>query len=177
MVMKWVKRKAEDFGMKRVRVIHLEEFFSTDTKVRSAFIRSVGDWNKFSETLSLVWYGSIAGWSNPKAMNLTVKNCMELIKSGMMVINSVEFVPDRPIVIRTAYHTLLDKRLVVDGTHTTVQLQILAETKGRIPEVLVIECYGTQVHAIFPCDFCNMIAAKLDFCNKYSGRVMQEEMK
>ena len=67
--------------------------------------------------------------------------------------------PNTPIL--SAYHTLLDKRIIVDACHRSVALQSEVDRERPIPKVRIIECYGSQIHSIFPCDFCNLLVDSL----------------
>jgi hypothetical protein len=59
--------------------------------------------------------------------------------------------------IVTAYHTEIKKRVIVDGFHRAVAVEIESEKSKSIPEVTILECYGNLVHTIFPFEFCHLM--------------------
>jgi hypothetical protein len=61
------------------------------------------------------------------------------------------------ITLTSVYHTVLDKRLVVDGVHHSIGLQMKINDSEHIPYVRLIECYGTNVDEMFRPDFIHLI--------------------
>jgi predicted HTH domain antitoxin len=61
-----------------------------------------------------------------------------------------KFKKDNTIV--TVFDTTKHKRLIVDGVHRAAALTMACEDGTTIPKVRVIECSGSQVNTIFPCD-------------------------
>jgi hypothetical protein len=149
--LKWVEAPRNHFieQSQNVLVIWQRSFYCTDTKVREVDVESNLDWGLFSANCLLPWYKNDLDWSNPNAENFSLREYARLFPKEL------KDVPNAPIL--SAYHGLLDKRIIVDGFHRAVALQSEIDRKGRIPKVRIIECYGSQIHSIFPCDFCNLL--------------------
>ena len=55
--------------------------------------------------------------------------------------------------IITIFDTAKQKRLIVDGMNKeSMCLNICCETGISIPDVKVLECYGSKIDVLFPCD-------------------------
>ena len=55
-------------------------------------------------------------------------------------------------VIITVFDATKQKRLIVDGMNRAAALTICCETGISIPDVKVLECYGSKIDVLFPCD-------------------------
>ena len=150
---------SEATGEGKVTVIWLKGFSNTDTHSRETIINSNLQWRRLFNDSVLPWYylGSSprGDWSKPKSLNYKLVDYA--FKHPKPLNRGVE-----ELLIITAYHSLLEKRLLVDGCKRAVALQTEVDQGRDIPTVRVLECYGTQLHAIFPCDFCNLIVDRLN---------------
>jgi hypothetical protein len=63
----------------------------------------------------------------------------------------------KEINLTSVYHTTLDKRLLVDGVHRAIGLQLRINKNEQIPEVRLMECYGINVAQMFEADFGHLI--------------------
>lgn len=65
------------------------------------------------------------------------------------------------IKIVTAYHSSIGKRVIMDGFHRAVALEIEMRDSRRdnIANVTVWECYGGLVHTIFPFEFSHLLTS------------------
>ena len=50
----------------------------------------------------------------------------------------------KEINLTSVYHIALGKRLVVDGVHRSIGLQLKINAGEHFPEVTLIECHGTR---------------------------------
>ena len=154
MVIKWRETTPDTFLSRRpkIRVKMLKKFYDTDTQVRITTINSVSKWNEFAKTCILPWYNNSLSWSNPSAANLGLTTYALQHPAKLW---------NKEITLMAAFHTLLKTRLIVDGCHRAVAVETSANERQCVPNTEVIECYGSQLHAIFPCDFCNLISPRL----------------
>jgi hypothetical protein len=91
-------------------------------------------------------------WQNEDGRKQTFKEWMEADnhrKKEKYIFDSSRFEDN---VIITAYDTVKQKRLVLDGQHRASAITIACEKGVSMPEVRVFECYGNAVSMIFPCD-------------------------
>jgi hypothetical protein len=51
---------------------------------------------------------------------------------------------------------MLGKRLLVDGVHHAIGLQLMVNRNEQVPEVRLMECYGTKVVEMFKADFVHL---------------------
>jgi hypothetical protein len=63
----------------------------------------------------------------------------------------------KEISLPSVYHTVLDKRLVVDGVHRSIGVQLKISKGEDLPEARLIECYGTNVVEMFESYFMHLI--------------------
>ncbi len=136
-----------------VRVMKTSSFFHTDTKSRGATIDSNEFWKEFSKDAYLPWYHPGGEWSDPANINWTLP---EQAKQSPL---SFEQTDD--LLVVSGYHELLGKRVIIDGCHRAVATETAVQKGAPIPPVKVLECYGTQIHAILFADFCNLVAKAL----------------
>ncbi len=134
----------------RISVLWLKGFVYTDTKIREADVSNYEDWKEFSESCYLAVYKQ-GDWSSPNAENWALQEYAKLNPSTLTY--------SKEILILSAFHTLLKKRIIIDGAHRAVALE--SNFNQDFGEARVIECYGSQLHSIFPCDFNNMIVRAL----------------
>jgi hypothetical protein len=52
----------------------------------------------------------------------------------------------------TVFDTTKGKRLIVDGMNRAAALTMACEDGSNIPQVRIMECAGSQVNVIFPCN-------------------------
>lgn len=129
-----------------VTIMGYNKFYETDTKCMRYKIQDGEEWNEFAVSSYLPWYKY--HFSNPKAKNYNVRK--------YAIQNPLKLKRRDNIIIMTAYHTLLNKRLIIDGCHRAVALDTLhikTEDELWMPKIEIWECYGSQLHAIFPMDF------------------------
>jgi len=152
---RWLGASEQQFmqSASGIRVIWLSRFYHTDTEFRELIIDSNELWKSFVRNCLLPWYKNGLGWSDPSGMNYSVE---EYAHEHPQELGSL---PDEPLV--TVFHPVVNVRLIVDGCHRSVAIQSAVNKNQLIPKIRIIECYGTQVHAIFPCDFCNIMAKAL----------------
>jgi hypothetical protein len=153
--LKWVEAPRHHFieQSPNVLVCWQHSFNCTDTQVHQVDVESNSDWELFSENCLLPWYKNGREWSYPNAENFSLREYAQLFPKELKEL------PNTPIL--SAYHTLLNKRIIVDACHRSVAIQSAVDKKGQIPTVRIIECYGSQIHSIFSCDFCNLVVNAL----------------
>jgi hypothetical protein len=68
------------------------------------------------------------------------------------------------IRIMTAYHPSIGKRIIVDGFHRAIALEIEIRDlkKNILPKVEIWECYGRLVHTIFPFEFSHLLTPYIE---------------
>jgi hypothetical protein len=68
------------------------------------------------------------------------------------------------IRIMTAYHPSIGKRIIVDGFHSAIALEIEIRDlkKNILPKVEIWECYGSLVHTIFPFEFSHLLTSYIE---------------
>ena len=85
-----------------------------------------------------------------------------LYEYSLQVPSDVEFTAnsilreDKDIKLTSVYHTVLGKRLLVDGVHHAIGLQLKVNRNEQVPEVRLMECYGTKVAEMFKADFVHL---------------------
>lgn len=130
----------------RISVLWLKGFVFTDTRIREVAITNIEDWREFSESCYLPVYKQ-GDWSTPNAENWGLQEYAKANPSTLSYPNE--------IMILSAYHTLLKKRIIIDGAHRAVALE--SNLGENFAEARIVECFGSQLHSIFPCDFNNMV--------------------
>ena len=151
----WVLVDTDEFLklQQRIEVIWFADFAHTETSVRQVLIKSNLQWKSFSRSCLLPWYKDNKDWSYPDSEHYTLVERAKL--------QPIKLREDKDLLIRTAYHTLINKRLIVDGCKRAVALETESNKGREIPEVRVLKCYGPQIHSIFPMDFTNLIVKEL----------------
>lgn len=124
-------------------------FAYTDTRVRRARISSREEWAEFSGDAVLPWYKAGGGWNVLGSVNYTLA---ERAREPFPPPTS-----EADMTLLTAFHCLLQKRLIADGVKRALKVEKMFQAGEQIPEVSVIECYGTQVHVTFWPDFLNVV--------------------
>ena len=59
--------------------------------------------------------------------------------------------------ITAPYDIKLDKRLILDGDHRAIAIQLKVNLGENIPEMELMECYGEHMEDIFATDFKNLL--------------------
>jgi hypothetical protein len=133
--------------------------FSGDVRARKGVIRSKELWRSMMENAFLPWYKNEKSWEDRTAQNFTLYEYSLLVPHEVKIRANKILEQTREITLTSVYHTTLDKRLVVDGVHRSIGLQMkLNESESEhIPEVRVLECYGKDVVEMFRCDFIHLI--------------------
>src|ERR1700730_15859704 len=98
----------------RISVLWLKGFVFTDTRIREAEISSIDEWGEFSESCFLPVYQQ-GDWSTPNNENWNPQEYAKLNPSTLTYSNE--------ILILSAFHTLLKKRIIIDGAHRAVALE------------------------------------------------------
>lgn len=143
--------------IRRFPIHILEGIFSiTSTQTLECLIHSCTEWNSFISNslyvLDLKPPG--ASWNDRDARKtpfkewFIAKNIRNDPSHQKLDVN--KFKKDNTIV--TVFDTTKHKRLIVDGVHRAAALTMACEDGTNIPKVRVIECAGSQVNTIFPCD-------------------------
>jgi hypothetical protein len=128
--------------------------FLGDVKARKGTIRSKELWKSTIENAFLPRYKDGKNWKDPTALNFT------LYEYCLQVPSEVEFKANNilgQISLTSVYHTAVDKRLVVDGVHRSIGVQLKISKGEDLSEVRLIECYGTNVVERFESDFMHLI--------------------
>ena len=157
--MKWVKIAPDRFLQRRddIQVLWIKDFLNTDTKFRGAVIESNEEWKEFSKSCFLPWYKNSPLWSSPNNENYSLQEyAKEYSEDKLFIIKEGE-----EMLMLSVYHVALGKRLLVDGCHRAVALEIAVNKGTKIKPVSILECFGTQLHGVFYADFTNMIADTL----------------
>jgi len=128
--------------------------FLGDVRARKGVISSKELWKSMMGNAFLPWYKNEKSWKDRTAQNFTLYEYSLLAPPSNKI-----FEQTREITLISVYHTTLNKRLMVDGVHRAVGLQMkLNESESEhIPEVRVLECYGKDVVEMFRCDFIHLI--------------------
>ena len=134
----------------RISVLWLKGFVFTDTKIRLIEISSIEEWREFSDSCYLPVYKG-GDWSTPNSENWSLKEYAKL--------NPTQLTYPNEVLILSAFHNLLKRRIIIDGAHRAVALE--SNLTKEFGAARIIECYGSQLHSIFPCDFNNMIVRAL----------------
>jgi hypothetical protein len=131
-------------------------FSVTSTQTRECIISSCSEWNDFiSDSLySLYLEPPDKSWEDMDAKNVAFKKWM-LTKNirnepNYQKLDEKKFREDNTLV--TVLDTAKGKRLIVDGMHRAAALTMACEDGSNIPQVRIIECAGSQVNVIFPCN-------------------------
>jgi hypothetical protein len=138
-----------------VRVIW-EQRFLGDVRARKCTIRSQEQWKSTVENAFLPRYKNGKSSEDPTAQNFT------LYEYSLQVPSDVEFTAnsilreDKDITLTSVYHSVLGKRLLVDGVHHAIGLQLMVNRNKQVPEVRLMECYGTNVAEMFKADFVHL---------------------
>lgn len=131
--------------------------FLGDVKARQGTISSKERWKSTMKNAFLPRYKDGKNWEDPGAGNFT------LYEYSLQVPLEVEFKANNilgratEIKLTSVYHTTLHKRLVVDGVHRAIGLQLKINKSEHIPEVRLLECYGNNVVEMFKEDFKHLI--------------------
>jgi hypothetical protein len=129
-----------------------------NTKARECFIRSECEWNSLRlEDSYLPKYKKGKSWSDSSAYNFTLKEYT--LQSDFEVKNKAKEALNkfRQLQIKSAYQSAIKKRLIVDGVHRAVALQLKVYNHENIPDIRLLECYGADVSKSFPCDFKHLV--------------------
>lgn len=128
-----------------IRLHWKHNFDDTDTRTKECVILTIEDWREFSESSFLPWYKSGLKYTDLDRVNYSLYEYAARYPSTLD--------PDQEMRILTAFHTEVRKRLIVDGCHRAVALETEVSKNNTIPIVTVLECFGSNVDRIFPCDF------------------------
>jgi len=144
--------------------ILLTIFNASNTNTRKRIVDDVLVWKQFSHSCFAPNY-NIAAWPN----GLYKLTEFSLLLSTMSDPKFNHLKTEDSIKVVTAYHPSIGKRIIVDGFHRAVALEIAIRDSKRnnIPKVTVWECYGRLVHTIFPFEFSHLLTSYIE--SKESG--------
>jgi hypothetical protein len=136
----------------------LQEIFkNSNTKARQCIISDIPSWDKFSDSCFL-----------PPVKLEECSHGLYKLKDFLLSpsirddtrFNHLE--NEDNLMIITAYHTSIKKRVIVDGFHRAAALEAEIKNKERfaIPKVTISECYGNLVHTIFPFEFSHLLTVE-----------------
>lgn len=153
MTLNWAAATDADFLTPALRphavdVLWRGSFIDTSDSVRQAVINSRDDWAEFAKG-TLVPQCRSGGWSILGSVNYTLS---DRAKAPFDPPHSMD-----DMTILTAYHTSVEKRLIVDGMKRALLVEKLFQEGKEVPEVRIIERYGPQVHVTFWADFYNIL--------------------
>jgi hypothetical protein len=141
----------------KVRVLWSRNLIE-DTKTREYTIKSKDDWNYLHMGNSyLPKYKQGKSWNDPTSQNYTLYEYT--LQAPSNIRNYAEEVLKRSerLQITSAYHSKIEQRLIVDGVHRAVALQLKINSHENISEVRLLECYGIHVDKSFPSDLANLV--------------------
>ena len=139
-----------------IRTVWLRGFYCTDTKVRTAVLKDKSQWREYASEVLLPWYKDGLDWSHPEAKNYQLSEF-----ANEHATDNQFSLRNEQLRVLSVYHNLLNRRLLVDGCHRAVAIEIAVKREIEVREVEVVEAYGSQIHAIFPCDFANLLREKI----------------
>jgi hypothetical protein len=140
----------------RIIVIWKQEpkFFS-DTKARKCIIDSVGEWHSIHMSDSFVpRYKDGKNPQDPDAEIFTLSEYYPYATSeekgkGAEAVNNTSSI----LQITTAYHTVSETRLIVDGLKRSLGIMDNIRDGQQLRPITILECYGPSVAKIFLGDF------------------------
>ena len=159
--LEWTEISNNDFmesAMSQVNYIRVmwSRVFLGDVRARKGTISSKEQWKLTMENAFLPRYKDGKNWEDPTSQNFTIYEYSLQVPSEVEVkINNI--LRQTEINLTSVYHTALGKRLVVDGVHRSIGLQLKINASEHFPEVTLIECYGTDVVEMFKPDFMHLI--------------------
>lgn len=119
---------------------------ASSTRFRQARVTTKDDWTEFTRDTYLCTYKGGA-WDAPGAENLSFLEGYQSVPRHPRKISE----PGWRII--ATFHTILEKRLIVDGMHRGFQTEKDFRENGAAREIEIIECYGPEVNFTFPYDF------------------------
>jgi len=133
-------------------------FFGDGVRSRKCIIHSIEDWRSVIENAFLPRYKDGRCWEDPIARNFTLlEYSLDVHPDVKSKANERLSRQANEINLTSVYHPTLDKRLIVDGVHRAIGLQLKINKNEQIPEVRLMECYGTNVAQMFEADFGHLI--------------------
>lgn len=132
----------------------LTVFTISNTNSREVVINDILTWKNFSHSCFVPHYTP-----NEWTRGLYKLTDFVLLTSTIndLTFNHLESKDNIKIV--TAYHSSTGKRIIIDGFHRSVALEVeIRNFKiDNIPKVTIWECYGRLVHTIFPFEFSHLL--------------------
>lgn len=125
--------------------------FANSTRFRQARVTTKDSWDEFTNETYLCTY-RVGAWNTPGAENLS------FLEGYRIIPRHPRRVPESGWRIITAFHTILRKRLIIDGMHRGFQTEKDFRESGAAREIDIVECYGPEVNATFPYDFQPLIS-------------------
>jgi hypothetical protein len=128
-------------------------FNETQTLARECVINLCQYWKEFiSDSCYYLSCKDGKNWLDEDGKKQTFNEWMEIDnhrRKEEYIFDSSRFNDN---VIITLYDTVKQKRLILDGQHRASAITIAYEKGVSMPEVRVLECYGSAVSVIFSCD-------------------------
>jgi len=98
-------------------------------------------------------YKNGRSWNDPSAENFKVTEyCLIMPVEVRDRVDTIMRIA-KDFTITTAYHTTLDKRLIVDGVHRALGIESKIMQIGLFSIVNLIECYSNRIDENFEYDF------------------------
>jgi len=129
-------------------------FYITKTKAREVIIGSCRQWQAFvSDSCFSLHVIPEGNWKNldGKKEPLTdwINSQCRSQDPTLFKFDGKRF-EDNKII--TTFDIIKKKRLIVDGLHRAYALQKACNDGIKIPELKILDCYGSKIEVIFPCD-------------------------
>lgn len=153
MAIKWEQTTQEVYRKRAAQgnMVGWTGYFASTTGFRRAQIAKKEDWDEFTKDTYLCTY-DLGAWNIPGAKNLTFLEGYDVMP------RHPRQVAEPTWSILGAFHTALQKRLIVDGMHRAFQTEKDWRDSEKVRGIDVIECLGPEVHLTFPWDFRPLLA-------------------
>lgn len=121
------------------------------TDFRHATISTKEDWDEFTENTYTCSYKT-GNWNVLGSENYL------FLEKFKLPFESPKPEWERDYSMLTAFHTVIQKRLILDGMHRGFYLEKAYQEGGFARDIQVFEAIGPQVHVTFWYDFLNLVA-------------------
>jgi hypothetical protein len=160
--LQWIEISNNEFmrsAMTQTNYIHVMwgGIFFGDVRARKGAVCSKEQWKSTVEKAFLSRYKDGKSWEDITAKNFTLYEYSLQVPPEVAINANKILGQTKDITLTSVYHTVLDKRLLVDGIHRSIGLQLKINESEHIPEVRLIESYGTNVVEMFRPDFIHLI--------------------
>ena len=144
-------------GENYVRVNWPGRSLRPDILTRKCIIDSVDQWKDIIQVSYLPRYkDGKSPWEDP-AQNFTLYeySLQTSPEIRLRADKTLENAPNKRIT--AAYDIKLNKRLILDGDHRAIAIQLKVNLGENIPEMELTECYGEHMEDIFATDFKHLL--------------------